>query len=55
MGAAEATARAAIVTKKASGSAPFADNRITAVHAFKKSAGKWLLFATKVENLEYLQ
>ncbi len=55
MGAAEATARAAIVTKKLSGSAPVVDNRITAVHTFKKSGGKWLLFGTHVEKLEYLQ
>ena len=55
MGAAEATARAVIVTKKVSGSAPFVDNRITAVHTFKKSGGTWLLYGTKIENLEYLQ
>jgi uncharacterized membrane protein len=55
MGVAEATARAAIVTKKVSGSAPFVDNRITAVHTFKKSGGTWLLYGTKIENLEYLQ
>jgi hypothetical protein len=53
--ATEATARAAIVTKKVSGSAPFVDNRITAVHTFKKSGGTWLLYGTKIENLEYLQ
>jgi hypothetical protein len=51
----EATARAEIVTAKVSGSTPFVDNRVTAVHSFKKSGGKWLLSGSKIESIQYLQ
>jgi len=43
------------ITRKVSGDAAFKDNRVIGQHTLKKSGGKWLIYSTKIDKVEYLK
>ena len=49
----EARVRVRMITSKISGP-EFADNDLTAVHVLKKDGGKWKIYETKIESIDYV-
>jgi len=50
-----AKCRVTVTLRRIRGSEDFRDVRQTAVHTFKKDAGRWKMYSTEVEENEYIK